>query len=208
MKDLDEFLPNIRMYAPGVADPTAYFGIRQAAIEYCERTRFWRFDDEFNITADDCEILLAPQESVVHEIDEVWFDGQKLRKVTPQKLDELLPHWRSGDERPTGQPGYVTQLLPNTISLVPFGTGRVKLSLILKPAQDAEQVPDFLVDQQRETIAFGALSRILLIPNQSFTNPDMAAALGQAFQQRIDGKSTLGSTGQQRAPVRTRASFL
>lgn len=207
MKDLDEFLPSIRIYAPGVADPTAYFAIRQAAIEFCERTRFWRYDDEFTVSADDCEGLLAPQDAVVHEIDQVWFDGQKLRKVTPDKLDDLLPGWRSGGEALTGQPGYVTQTLPNTVSLVPHGSGRVKLSLILKPAQDCEQVPDFLVDQQRETIAWGALARILLIPNQSFTNPDMGAAFGQSFQQRIDGKATLGSTGQQRAPVRTRASF-
>lgn len=208
MTDLDEFLPNIRMYAPGVADPTAYFAIRQAAIEFCERTRFWRYEDDFNIAADDCEGLLAPQDAVIHEVDGVWFEGRKLRPVTPDKLDDLLPGWRSGAVPTTGAPAYVTQLLPNTVSLVPFGSGRVKLSLILKPSQNAEQLPDFLANQQRETIAWGALARILLIPNQSFTNPEMGAAFGQSFQQRLDGKSTLGSTGQQRAPVRTKASFL
>lgn len=207
MKDLDEFLPNIRMYAPGVADPTAYFAIRQAAIEFCERTRMWRYDDEFEIAADDNEGLFAPSNAVIHEIEEVWFEGVKLRRVTPAKLDDLIPGWRSDDTKPTGTPSYVTQTAPNEIILVPFGTGTVKLTLFLKPAQDADEVPDFLADQYRETIAFGALSRILLIPNQSFTNAEMGAAFGQAFQSRIDGKSTKGSAGQQRAPTRTRASF-
>lgn len=207
MKDLDEFLPNIRIYAPGVADPTAYFAIRQSAIEFCERTRIWHFEDEFEIAADDFESLLSPPSSVIHEIDDVWFNGKKLRKVTPQKLDELCPDWRSGDEKPTGEPSYITQTAPNEIILAPFGTGTVKLSLYLKPSQDAVEVPDFLADQYRETIAFGALGRILLIPNQSFSSPEMGAAFGSAFQQRLDGKSTKGISGQQRAPTRTKASY-
>ena len=208
MKDLDEFLSAIRPYAPGVSDPAAYFAIRQSAIEFCERTRMWRFEDEFDIAADDFEPLLSPPSSVVHEIDGVWFDGNKLRAVTPSKLDDLVPDWRSGADKPTGIPSYVTQTAPNEIILVPFGTGTVKLSLFLKPAYDANEVPDFLVDQHRETIAWGALSRILLIPNQSFTDPQMGAVFGQSFQARLDGKKDAGITGQQRAPVRTRASFM
>ena len=208
MTELDVFLPNIRLYAPGVADPTAYFAIRQAAIEFCERTRVWRFEDEFNVTEDDAEGLFAPGGSVILDIDGVWFDGKKLKPKTPKQLDDTMPAWRSGAEKPTGDPSYVTQTAPNTITLVPFRAGSVKLSLFLKPAQDAEELPDFLADQYRETIAWGALARILLIPNQSFTNPEMGAAFGQVFQQKMDGKSTIGITGQQRAPVRTRASFI
>lgn len=208
MKSLDEFLPNIRMYAPGAADPTSYFAIRQAAIDFCERTRAWRFDDEFTVSADDYEGLYAPDNSVIHEIEGVWFDGNRLTRKTPSQLDELLPKWRSGGEKPTGLPSYVTQIEQNTITIVPFSAGKVKLSLFLKPSQNADELPDFLADQHRETIAWGALSRILLIPNQSFSNPDMGAAFGQAFQGKIDGKSTLGITGQQRAPVRTKASFI
>ena len=119
-----------------------------------------------------------------------------------------MPNWRSGGVKSDSKPKYVTQTEPNTIRLVPFQAGDVKLSLFLKPAQDADELPDFLADQHRETIAWGALGRILLIPNQSFTNPEMGAAFGQAFQQKLDGKSTMGVTGQQRAPVRTRPSFL
>lgn len=207
MKDLDDFLPYIRMYAPGVGDPAAFFGIRQAAIEFCERTRMWQLEDEWSVTADDCEGLMAPAGADVHEIDKVWFNGCELRKVTPQKLDELVSNWRNGDDKPTGQPSYVTQTAPNSIILVPFGTGTVRVSLYLKPSQDCDQLPDFLVDQHREKIAWGALSRVLLIPNQSFTNPDMGAAFGQSFQSKLDSKSTSGISGQHRAPVRTKASY-
>lgn len=208
MKALDVLLPNIRMYAPGVADPTAYFAIRQAAIEFCERTRSWRYEDLFSISAQDAEAIFAPSKSVIHDIDAVFFDGVKLKPKTPVQLDAIMPAWRSGSEKPNSFPMYVTQTEQNTITLVPASAGTLNISLFLKPAQDADQLPDFLVDQYREPIAWGALSRILLIPNQSFTNVEMAAAFGQAFQQKLDGKSTMGAVGQQRAPVRTKASFI
>ena len=208
MKDLDAFIPNIRMYAPGVSDPTAYFAIRQAAIEFCERTRAWRYDDELAVTAEQVDGISTPSNSVILDIEGVWFDGTKLKPKSPGTLDTLVPNWRSGATKPTTKPKYVTQTELNTFRLVPFMAGTVKFSIFLKPSQDATEVPDFMVDQYRETIAHGALARILLIPNQSFTNPEMAAAFGMAFQQKLDGKSTLGIVGQQRAPIRTKASFL
>lgn len=210
MKELDEFLPNVRMYAPGVSDPVAFFAIRQAAIDFCERSRMWRWEDEFSITADDYEDLIAPDGAVIHEIEAVWFNGHKItKKKTPKELDECLPGWRSDTEnRPEGDPTYITQTAPNTMVLAPFGTGTVKVSVYLKPSQDCEQLPDFLADQHRETIAWGALARILMIPNQSFTDPNMAAVWGQSFQNKLDGKADAGITGQQRARVRTKASFM
>lgn len=205
MTDLDVFLPHIRPYAPGVADPTAYFGIRQAAIEFCERTRLWRFADEFTIT-DPTEPLVTPQMSVVHEIEQIAFDGRELEPKTPEWLDENYPGWRQGEH--TGQPCYVTQLEPNTITLVPAQAGTVNLSLFIKPAQDADELPDFLAANYRQVIANGALGYILAIPNQSFSNMEMSSAFGGAFQQKLGSLSTKGSTGQQRARNRTKASFM
>lgn len=204
MTDLDAFLPNIRPYAPGVADPTAYFAIRQAAIEFCERTKLWRFADEFMVS-DATEPLVAPVGSVVHDIEVTLFNGAELAAKTPAWLDEHCAGWRAGAL--TGQPAYVTQTEPNTITLVPWQAGTVNLSLWLKPAQNADELPDFIADQYRQVIANGALSYILVIPNQSFTNPDMGNAFGGAFQQKLDTLSNKGSTGQQRARARTRASF-
>lgn len=205
MKDLDAFLPNILMYAPGCALPTAYNAIRQAAIEFCERTRLWRFDDEFTVTAQDCDALLAPAGAVVHEIECAWFDGRKLEPASTRWLDDHREGWRTGAL--SGLSAYFTQTEPNTVRLVPASAGKARLAMWLKPDQDADELPDFMADQYNETIAQGALGRILLIPNQSFTNPEMAVAYGAAFQVKLDSLSTKGFTGQQRAPQRTRASF-
>lgn len=205
MKPLDEFLQHINIYAPGCAAPTAYFGIRQAAIRFCERTRLWRFEDYFEVQGTESESMFAPSGSVVNDIEAAWFDGQKLEPKTVDWLDVNYDGWRDGSM--TGQPKYITQTEPNTLRVVPAAPGTVKLSLILKPAQDCDELPDFMADQFREVIANGALSYILIIPNQSFTNPDMANGFGATFQGDLARLATAGSTGQQRARVRTRGSF-
>lgn len=206
MTSLDAFLPSIRPYAPGVSDLAAYFGIRQAAIEFCERTNIWRFEDEFDVSSDQCEALMSLPGSEIHMIEGVWFEGNKLEPITPEYLDERFPGWRAGRDV-SGVPRYVTQTEPNTITLVPRTAGRVKLALFLKPSQDTDELPDFLAAQHRQTIAHGALANILLIPNQSFTNPELAGAFGQSFQSKLDGKSLIGSVGQQRARPRVRGQY-
>ncbi|HJV52787.1 MAG TPA: hypothetical protein VJ652_15070 [Noviherbaspirillum sp.] len=203
MTELDSFFPIIRQYAPGVADLSAAFGVRQAAIEFCERTRLWRYEDEFDVTDD--EDLLCPSGAVIHEIETIRFNDGKLEPATTQYLDRAMPDWRT--ETQTSNPRYYTQTAPDTLRLVPRCSGHVNVYLWLKPSQDCDELPDFIGDKYRETIAHGALSRILLIPNQSFTSGDLAGAFGASFQSKLDSLSTKGSTGQQRARARVRGTF-
>ena len=205
MKDLDAFLPGILPFAPGCATPTAHFGIRQAAIEFCERTRLWRSEDEFDVTLEGCEAVMSPEGSEILEFEKALFNDQPLIPKTTAWLDTNENGWRSGTH--TGRPRYITQTAPDTVTLVPKEAGRLKMYLWLKPAQECTELPDFLAGKYRETIAFGALSRILIIPNQSFTNVEMAGAFSQMFETRLGGQSTKGSIGQQRAALRTKTSM-
>ncbi len=205
MKPLDDFLQHINLYAPGCAAPTAYFGIRQAAIEFCERTRLWRFEDDFPTTGDEAERLFSPAGSVIHLIETAWFDDVRLEPKTTEWLDAHCRGWRNAAL--TGQAAYITQTEPNTLRVVPGQAGTVKVAMFLKPSQDADDVPEFMVDEYRAVIGNGALAYILAIPGQSFTNLELAASFGAAFQQKLDSLAMRGTTGQQRARVRTKASF-
>lgn len=204
MTDLDAFLPLIRQFAPGVADPTAFGFIREAAITFCERTRLWRYEYDEDITGQDD--LFAPSGATIFEIETVRFNNEPLDKATPQHLDEVLPTWRT-DTGLANVPRYITQLAPDTLRLVPQASGHINLYLTLKPAEDADTLPDFLAQKYRKAIADGALSHILMIPNQSFTNPDLAGYFATLFQQRLDSLSTIGAVGQMRAKPRVRGQF-
>jgi hypothetical protein len=206
MKPLDAFLNKINPYAPGCAIPTAFNAIRDAAIEFCERTRLWRWEDEFDVSASDAEAISTPYGSVLLDIEKVSFDGEPLEPKTVAWLDEHMNGWRTGAV--AGQPKYLTQLELNTIRLVPGQAGTVNISVWLKPSQDCMDLPAFLSDQFREVIAHGALGRILMMPSQPFTNGDLGAGFLASFESKLTQLSGKGITGQQRARVRTRASFM
>jgi hypothetical protein len=204
MKPLDEFLININQFAPTCPEPTAFWAIRQAAIDFCEATRSWRYEDEFNVTDQYAQGITTPFGSVLLDIEEVRFDGCALTRVTPAYLDARYHNWR--DAEVASGPAYVTQTEMNTIRIFPVQDGAVKVSLWLKPAQDCDELPDYLSDQYRETIANGALGRILALPGKAFTNVQLAVAFSAAFAGKLDGLRTLGFKGQQRAPMRTKSS--
>lgn len=205
MKALDVFLPKINVYAPGVAVPTAFMAIRDAANDFCTRTRLWRFEDSFTVSSNEAEAITTPDGSVLLDLELVKFDGVDLLPKTTAWLDAHERGWREG--LLTGTPRYITQLDMNTLRLVPGQAGTVAISAWLKPADDCLDLPDFLGDQFRECIAFGALARILLIPNQPYTNPQMAQTMMGGFEAKVNSLSVAGSRGQQRARTRTTATY-
>lgn len=204
MKPIDDFLPLILPRAPGCPEPIAFDAIRQAAIEFCERTRIWRDTDQF--MADEFGDIFAPAQSVIHQIEDARFDGHRLTPVSVQDLNERYPGYdwttQSGDH-----PKYITQIHPNTVKIVPAWEGMITMTLLLKPSNDAQELPDFIFDQYARTIADGALAEILMIPGQPYTNPQGWAMYSQRFQQRLDSLQVQWLKGQQRAPIHTKASF-
>lgn len=202
MTDIDDFLTKVLPYAPGCPEPVAREHIRNAAIEFCEETKLWRFDDAFDV-GDDPNIVCAPQGAVIHQIERCDFNGCKLEPRGVDWLDEHMPDWRSDEHAAEGQPLYFTQVCPDTIQVVPRAPGRVKVWLRLKPAEDADQLPSFLAAQHKSVIGWGALANILMLPGQPFTSLDAAALFRMRFDRALGRASKLQSTGQQRAPIRT-----
>lgn len=120
-------------------------------------------------------------------------------------------------------PAHITQTAPGIVTIFPFAAGTVSLSVFLKPRHGQDfanpanteamqdylnQVPDFLLTQWAEPIAAGALSRVLMIPGQQWTDPKMGAFRLQQFNNACDSHFSQNIVGQQRAPRRTRPNYL
>ncbi|AEZ50870.1 hypothetical protein DC1_00052 [Burkholderia phage DC1] len=208
MTDLDDFLTKVLPFAPGCPEPTAFEHIRAAARDFCETTRLWRFDDTFEL-GDDPNVMCTPQDAVIHEIERCDFNGKKLDPASLDWLDDRYPDWRSETQLWTGQPQFFTQVCPDTVRVVPapLEQGSVKVWLRLKPSEDCEQLPDFLFREHGTLISWGALGSILMLPNQTFSNPNQAVFFQGKFDNALGRKSKLQAAGQQRAPVRTKATF-
>lgn len=202
MRDLSDFLSYVLPHAPACPEPVAVQYLRVAATEWCERTRCWRETDELPTAAYEIEVLCVPPFSSLHEIEAAWFDG---RPLTPKSFHEAWPDDR-GD---TGaRPRWITQAQPNTVRLIPRGTGTLRISMFLKPAPDADVVPGFLFDQWVQPLADGALARILALPDPAYANPTAAVVYRSAFDAAANRNFAANIRGQQRASSRARAQFL
>lgn len=204
MKEFDVFYRRILPRVKGVAMPMVDEAIRQAGIEFCERTRLWRDEDQFTASdALDYEPMVAPYGAVIFEIETARFNGELLEVATRDWLDDHVPRWR---EQQASQAKWVTQSQPDTIRLVPAAQGTVALELFLKPANDAEMFPDFMVDHYARVITDGALAELYATPGD-FQNPGLAQFHSQRFNARLDELFDSHATGQQSAPVRVKAQF-
>ena len=68
-------------------------------------------------------------------------------------------------------------------------------------------LPDIIVEEFGEAIGHGALSTLLLIQNEPFSNAQLAMYYSQQFQAVLDRNFAYNVRGQQRARLRTRAKL-
>lgn len=211
MRSFADFLPFVLPYAPSCPEPLAIQYVRQAAIDFCQRTRFWRYVDEFSVAGDTSEIIVTPGQSSLFEIERAWFQptGESrwvpLKKTPYAEIDQALL-----DETANSYtvPNIISQIDYNTVTLVPRATGTLRISMFLSPSYEANGCPENLYSNYASTVADGALSEILLIPEQPYTNPNLAALKAGVFNAECDRNFALNVRGQQRAPARTKSSFM
>lgn len=203
MAYLSDFLPSVMQHASACPDPTAEKAVRAAAIELCERTRCWRLLDDHALPAGWSSAIpvSTPTGSRLHEVERAWFDSRELDRATytdfPQR-DDII-----------GTPSHFTQAQRGEVLVWGQGeAGTLRLSLFLKPSNAADEVPDFLLEDHLDDIAAGALGRILLVPEQTWSNPNLGSFFQMKFDAACNKNFASNIRGQQRASARTRARFL
>ena len=216
MTNLTAFLPLVLPRAPGCLEMYALLQLRLAAIDFCERTRCWRETLSLAVSATNTT-LTDPTDATIHKYGDVWFNDTKL---TPVVFEDVNPIELTGAIQ-TSSPRLFTQPSPGVVSIYPFQTGTLRLSVFLKPRQgqsvggnaldplaDAyDVVPAFMFQHWAEAIAAGALARILSTPNETFTDPQSAANYAMLFEAKASNAASGYLTGQQRAPLRTKPNW-
>lgn len=204
MKPLDYLLPYVLTRAHKCPEPTALDALRRAAQEFCQRTKLWRDQDRFEVSGDNCEVVCVPYGAVLHEIESSRFDRRLLEPVSISWLDHNIHDWRNKE---ASGARYITQIAPDTVRLVPGAAGTLDISTVLKPSDDTDQLPRFMVDSYSRVLSDGALAELLTIPGQTFFNPDLAGFFSARFEREMNRLSSMSIRGQQRAPARTVAQF-
>ena len=184
----ETIFPEITTYAPNCPEPTVLEAVRDACYEFCTFTLF--------VTEEIDPISLIPNVNsyqidcprggyeIIQVAGDLFIGGRALPAIDPAKLDRKYAalNWRTltGD-----MPECFAQFKRDEITLVPVPsstpvevlTGRVALA----PTRTSTRVDASLLSLYRTELAAGALRKICSIPDQPFSNPDMALFYGRVF---------------------------
>lgn len=202
--ELDDLVKRVRTNATACPLPLAERNIIEATREICEKFAVWRDNDEATFTeSDPCEYVCAIQSAAIVRIEKARFNGQDLTPVTAAWLDSHYPEWDDAKAGQKGSPEFYAQLQPNTVQVYPRKAGRLWMRLWLKPALEADVLPETLVEQYGELIALGATGRVLMTPNIDFANPQLGSSMLGKFAEDLEKAKVKAAKSQTGARLRT-----
>jgi hypothetical protein len=183
------WFPDLLVHVPGCPQVLVEHELRRAAQVLMRRTRAWKVDvPAVAVSAGQDVVTVAPP-SADHElvrVEAAWYDGRPLEPTTAEVLDALYADdWRAH----TGTPSKYIQMVPGEIRLYPVPiadavTG-VTMRLSVAPSEGSTGLPDDLAIRFRDEIHVGAKARLMLYPGRPWTNPDLGAVYGQAFDSLV-----------------------
>jgi hypothetical protein len=186
MASFSSLVKEILPYVPMCPDSLVEQHLRAATIEFCERSKAYILDmDPFNTISGVYEYDFdIPVGTEVHQVLLMTHDGNDMDPISPRSLELNYPDWRDK----TGQPHVYLQKTPTTFWIVPVPSGskQVIASVALKPTRTSNNIDTTISNQYRDAIIYGALYRLLRIPNKEWT--DIGASQEYSFQFSIEAK--------------------
>jgi hypothetical protein len=204
-KWFDEVLPDV----PGCSQAVAKNAIRNAAIEFFQRSWTWRADhDPINAVADQAAYDYAPPVGAKVAMPlKVWYEQKPLTPITFAELEALYQHWPSQ----VGTPLYFIQEDLEKLTLVPYPsasvTAAITLKVALKPSRVSASIDDVYWEKYLEEIATGAKAKLFAMRKKPWTDTDMAVGLMALFGDQIAKAKLAADRGRVKARLRVQAHF-
>lgn len=199
-----KFLPEVIQFVPDVPEFVAENAIKQACIEFCERTRFWQVDlDPIQTLAKTAAYDVdTPTGTKFVDIVEAWYNDVLL---IPKAVEDLTRIYRYTDWRTVeSDPQYLTRMIPTEVMLVPMPVksgGELKIRAAVAPTRDSTQVDDQLYESYLEYISYGARARLYNSPKQPYFDKTSAMEFEKKFRTAISEVRRSVNKGLSRSAV-------
>jgi hypothetical protein len=177
------FLSIERKLAASVAGcprPTIEQHVRDAAIEVCNKTKVWRYEqDSIRLSAGEYNYDFdTPDFTEVAAIISATMNGTPLSHITEDELHDAMPSWPQTAATDWATPTVISQVAVDqfVVAAVPDATQTydVKMFLALKPTVDATGMDSAVFDRVEQIIIHGALQHLLVLPEKPWSDRELA----------------------------------
>lgn len=200
MAGLEMFLPQVRAAFPTVPYILMREAVRNAADEFCRRTRLIQVRVPVSVVADNATAAVTITGARAFEVMNLWREDRELNK---SNVVDILARWPSkGYPREYALDGDGRLLFwPE-----PAVDETLQANAVFAPGLDATELPDALRDDWRDTIAAGARLR-LGRDYAPFRNDEQALIGAGIFERGIERAIQRRSQGGTGRPLRSRAGW-
>lgn len=186
---IDKFLPYVLPYADKCPQLVARRAIRDTIIDVAQRTGTSTLRCHMHaVPGQHAYVIDLPEGIEVEQLDTVSLGGKALKPINRDMLNSLFSgaDWKSipGDSQ-----YFMNTDDPKIVNIIPAPTDKgtpIFCELRMRFSRFAKEFPEIYYERYIETIAAGALSRVLGIPGQTFTDLAMAAQFMQLYSSGLD----------------------
>ena len=179
-----DFTILVKPEAGGAPDFLIERAVRDAAIDFCQRTDVYVPEPEFIgiIKGVNEYAVTIPTGTELNHIIDIYDNKTALRPIS---YNELLR--RLGDETEQGQPKYYAQRDNTEFFLAPIPSSNDSFRVVysVKPTATSTSIPDTIGKEYRETIVHGALFRLQMMSGQPFSDPGAAQANRALYEREL-----------------------
>ena len=204
MKDI---LPEILIDIPNCPNPIAQRALRDCLMDFCRRSEAWHVRQEYGVTIADQPnaVLELPEHTRFVKVLSLTHDGQSLNPASEKMLDNQVYDWRSHK----GAPRSFFEVAGQEVRLYPTPTetttGTLSGTIAISPTRSATDIDEDLFDRWLEGIVAGTQYRLFLMPDKSWTNPQLAAILMDKYETVIGHAQRYARNDHQAKPNRVTA---
>ena len=194
MASYEDFFPYVLPEVIGAPEPVVLLAVRNACIEFCEKSLVLTRDhDPITVLPNIVDYDLEPPRGyLVVKVQKAWIENNKIDPLAPDFVrdasvyNRLFASYQSAPSTPTAY----LQKEERTITIWPVPdrklTNGLTLRVALKPTRSSDTIDDVIFEEYAETIASGALTRLMSSAEKPYTNMDMAVVHQAKFMQGVN----------------------
>jgi hypothetical protein len=213
-RDFSTLAVRLQPNVPGCPRPTIVQYIRNAAIQTCERTLAWRYEQpKFNLTPGTYVYNFnKPADTQVHAIFKTFVNDSPLDALTLDMALELYPQWAdrytttNDIEEYGSDPRSITQISPHQFAVLPLPDATkpytVRMFYALKPSRDADGMDETIFDDLEDTIMHGALQQLMVLPGTAWGNLELASYHAKQYVFQLAERRARANLGNARGMMR------